>query len=97
MTSVLPLVASIIAVDAVGFAIGASLRALREAAWPAAIEIGSMALLVIVAALALGRGLGVQGLFIAMLIAGAVRTSMLAARFRWSIRATKTELACRTI
>jgi Na+-driven multidrug efflux pump len=57
-----------------------------------------MALLVLAAAaLALGRGLGVQGLFIAMLIAGAVRTSMLTARFRWCIRATKTELACRTI
>jgi MATE family multidrug resistance protein len=98
MAAVLPLVASVIAVDAGGFAIGASLRALREAAWPAAIEIGSMALLVVMAAaLALGRGLGVQGLFLAMLIAGTVRTAMLAARFRWSIRATKTELACRTI
>jgi len=98
MTFVLPLVASIVAVDAGGFAIGASLRALREAAWPAAIEIGSMALLVLAAAaLALGRGMGVQGLFLAMLIAGAVRTTMLAARFRWCIRATKTELACRTI
>jgi MATE family multidrug resistance protein len=98
MTLVLPLVALIVAVDAAGFAIGASLRALREAAWPAAMEIGSMALLVpAAAALAFGRGLGVRGLFIAMLMAAAVRTAMLTGRFRWCIRATKTELACRTI
>ncbi len=87
IASVLPLVALILGVDCVGFVMAACLRAIREAAWPAAIEIGAMVILVPSAAsLALGRGLGVRGLFLAMLTAGSARAAMLAARFWWRTR-----------
>lgn len=82
MASCLPFVAGILAIDAAGFVLAASLRAIREVAWPAAIDIGAMALLVpMAAALALGRGLGVQGLFVAMMAAGLLRSGVLAWRF----------------
>jgi Na+-driven multidrug efflux pump len=80
----LPLVALILVVDSVGFVMVASLRGLREVAWPAGIEMGAMLLVVpLSAGLAFGRGLGVRGLFLAMLMAGLVRASLLAARFCW--------------
>jgi MATE family multidrug resistance protein len=88
IVDVIPIVALIIVVDCAGFVMVASLRAMREAAWPAAIEIGSMILLVPLAAwLGFGRGLGVRGLFCAMLAAGIVRTSLLVGRFCWRTRA----------
>lgn len=84
MTPVIPLVAVILLVDCIGFLMAASLRAIREVAWPAGIEIGSMLLLVpLAASMALGRGYGVRGLFLAMLAAGVARSGMLAGRFWW--------------
>jgi MATE family multidrug resistance protein len=83
----LPLVAIILVLDGIGFTMASSLRAIREAFWPAAIEVSAMLLLVpIAAALALWRGYGVQGLFIAMMAAGAVRSSGLLFRFFWRVR-----------
>ena len=46
MTAVIPVVGVIILIDCAGFVMSASLRALREVAWPTGIEIGSMLLLV---------------------------------------------------
>jgi MATE family multidrug resistance protein len=98
MIAVLPVVALILLVDVAGFVTGAALRALREAVWPAAIDIGSMALLVPLAAgLALGRGIGVRGLFLAMLTAGLLRALLLAGRLRWYTRNVNMEVACRTV
>ena len=90
IASVIPVVALILLVDCAGFVMASSLRAIREAAWPAAIEIGAMVLLVpIAASLTFARGMGVRGLFLAMLTAGCVRTTMLAGRFHWrTTRAT---------
>jgi MATE family multidrug resistance protein len=92
MTAALPLVCLILVVDSVGFVMVASLRGMRQVAWPAAIEIGAMLLVVPLAAeFAFGRafgesGLGVRGLFLAMLTAGLVRAGLLAARLVWSTR-----------
>ena len=84
MAAMIPLVAFVLLADSVGFVISASLRALRDVAWPAAIEIGSLVLLVPIAmSLAFWSGYGVQGLFMAMLLAGTMRTVFLIWRFRW--------------
>jgi MATE family multidrug resistance protein len=84
MATMIPLVAFILLVDSAGFVISASLRAFREVAWPAAIEIGSLILLVPLAMLlAFERGYGVRGLFLAMLLAGVLRAALLVWRFRW--------------
>jgi MATE family multidrug resistance protein len=87
MAAVIPIVAFILLADCVGFVLAASLRAFRDVAWPAGIEIGSMLFLVPVAAiLAFQRGYGVRGLFLAMLAAGFARASMLGCRFWWRTR-----------
>ena len=89
LASLIPLAACILLADCVGFVMAASLRAVREAAWPAAIEIGSMLLLVpLAASLALWFGLGVSGLFFASLAAAVVRAALLAWRFRFRTRPT---------
>ena len=72
----------------------ASLRALKEAAWPAAIEIASMAIMIpLAAALAWGTSfaepLGVRGLVFAMLAVALVRATLLAGRFWWRTRGIK--------
>jgi len=96
MTAVIPVVAFIVLTDCAGFVMGASLRALREVAWPTGIEIGSMLLLVPLAlSLAFSRGYGVRGLFLAMLVAGLVRLSMLLWRFWWRTRNTVIEPSAR--
>jgi MATE family multidrug resistance protein len=83
IASITAVAAAVLVVDAVGFTLASSLRALRDVAWPAAIDIGSMTLLVPVAAsLALTRGMGARGLFLAMLVAAVVRAALLAARLR---------------
>lgn len=87
MAGAIPFVGFIALVDCVGFVMVASLRALRETAWPTGIEIGSMLLLVPLAvSLALHRGYGVHGLFIAMLTAGTARAALLVWRFWWRTR-----------
>jgi MATE family multidrug resistance protein len=89
MAAVIPIVAFILLADCTGFVMAASLRAIHEAAWPAGIEIGSMLLLVpLAASLAFWRGYGVRGLFLAMFAAGIVRAAMLAYRFWWCTRCT---------
>ncbi len=78
MSSAIPIVAFIVLVDCAGFVMAASLRAIREVAWPVAIEIGSLVLLVPQAMLlAFWLGFGVRGLFFAMLAAGCLRAGML--------------------
>jgi MATE family multidrug resistance protein len=95
IASVLPLVALILVVDSCGFVMVACLRALREAAWPAVIEIGSLVCMVpLAASLAIGRGMGVGGLFLAMLATALIRAALLAARFQWR---TRTVLASQTV
>jgi len=87
MMAVIPILAFILLADCIGFVMAASLRAVREAAWPAGIEVGSMLLLVpLAASLAFWRGYGVRGLFLAMLAAGVARAAMLACRFGWRTR-----------
>ena len=81
--SVLPLALAVVVVDTVGFVLAASLRAVRDAAWLTAIEIGSLVVLLPLAAeLALHRAAGVHGLFSAMCAAGVLRAALLAWRFR---------------
>ena len=88
MAAAIPVVACVVLCDAAGFVMAASLRALREVAWPATIEIGSMLVLAPLAAwLAFGRGAGVIGLFQAMLTAAALRAALLSVRFWWRTRA----------
>jgi multidrug resistance protein, MATE family len=87
LATLIPLAACILLADCVGFVMAASLRAVREAVWPAAIEIGSMLLLVALAVtLALWFGFGVSGLFFASLSAALVRAALLAWRFRFRTR-----------
>jgi len=87
IASEIPLVALILGVDCIGFVMAACLRAVREAAWPAAIDIGAMLILVpLAASLTFGQRLGVRGLFLAMLAAGSARAAMLTARFGWRTR-----------
>ena len=82
LAAVLPFVGAVVLVDCVGFIMSSSLRALRETAWPTGIQITAMLLLVPFAfGLAWYRGLGVRGLFLAMLIAGSFRVSLLIWRF----------------
>jgi MATE family multidrug resistance protein len=89
MTAVVPVVAAIVLIDCGGFVMGASLRALREVAWPTGIDIGSMLLLVPLAlTLAFAAGYGVLGLFLAMLSVAVVRLAMLMWRFWWRTRNT---------
>jgi multidrug resistance protein, MATE family len=84
MAAILPLACTLVVVDAAGFVMAASLRAVREAAWLSGIEIGSMLLMVPLAAwLALRNGYGVGGLFAAMLAVAIARAGALAARFFW--------------
>jgi len=84
MIAVIPLVGIGLLIDCVGFVMVASLRALREVTWPTAIEIGCMSLLIPVSLLlAFSRGLGVKGLFYAMLATGILRSILLAWRFWW--------------
>ncbi len=84
MAKALPWIALIVLVDGCGFVMVASLRALREAAWPTGIEIGSMLLLVPLAfGLTRQGGYEVQGLFLAMLASAIVRASLLTWRFWW--------------
>lgn len=84
MAPLIPLVALTLLTDCFGFVMASSLRAIREIAWPAGIEIGSMVLLVCFAAsLTLWRGYGVRGLLLAMLGAAVTRSGMLAGRFWW--------------
>jgi MATE family multidrug resistance protein len=99
MAVVIPIVALILMADAAGFVMAASLRALREVAWPASIEIGSMLMLVPLAlGLAFGRGFGIRGLFMAMLLAGLVRSGMLLWRFGWKTqRKPDLEFECQAI
>ena len=80
MIAVIPLMAGGLLIDSVGFVMLASLRALREVAWPTSIEIGSMALLIPLSLLlAFSRGYGIRGLFYAQLATGILRGAMLAA------------------
>jgi Na+-driven multidrug efflux pump len=96
MTAVIPVVGVIILIDCAGFVMGASLRALREVAWPTGIDIGSMLLLVPLAlTLAFQAGYGVLGLFLAMLMAGIVRAALLMWRFWWRTRNTVIEPSTR--
>jgi MATE family multidrug resistance protein len=83
MPPLVPLMAGILMVDCAGFLLASSLRGLREVAWPTAIEIGSMLLLVPLAiALVFRAGYGVSGLLLAALGAGILRTLLLALRLR---------------
>ena len=85
--SVLPLVALIVMIDTAGFVMVSSLRGIRDMVWPIAIDVIAMVLLVPIAAgLSFRIGLGVRGLFLAMLIAGAFRAASLTARFFWQTR-----------
>jgi len=87
MAAAIPIVAFILLTDCAGFVMAASLRAFREVAWPAGTDIGSVLLLLPLAAgLALSRGYGVRGLFSAMLAAGIFRTTMMTSRFWWRTR-----------
>ncbi len=89
MAAVIPMVALILLVDCAGFVMAASLRAIREVAWPAGIDVGTVLfLLPLAATLAFARGYGVRGLLLAMFIAGVARTAMLTGRFRWRTRAS---------
>lgn len=84
MAGTIPLACGLVLVDAAGFVMAASLRAIREAAWLSAIEIGSMLLMVPLAGLlAVRDGFGVAGLFVAMLATAIVRAGLLAMRFCW--------------
>jgi MATE family multidrug resistance protein len=84
IAAAVPLVALVVVADSVGFIMAASLRAVREAAWPAGIEIAAMLVMVpAAAALAFWYGWGIRGLFLGMLAAGTVRAGMLAWRFAW--------------
>ena len=84
MPPLVPVLACVLLVDCAGFMLASSLRSLREAAWPALIEIGSMMLLVPLAyALGLHAGYGVRGLLLATLAAGTVRTVLLGLRLRF--------------
>jgi MATE family multidrug resistance protein len=91
MTSVIPVAGAILVVDCICFVMASSLRAIKDAAWPAGLEVGSMLLLVPIAAeLALVRGMGARGLFLAMLASGVCRAVMLAARFWYRTRSSLT-------
>ena len=93
MAAVVPIVALIVVTDSAGFVMAASLRAFRDVAWLSGIEIGSMLLLVPLAAgLALWRGLGVSGLFYAMLAVAVARAAMLIWRFRRRLAASRAPL-----
>lgn len=82
MAACLPLVANLLVIDATGFVLSAALRGVRDAAGPPVVDIGATALLVPTAAfLSFSRGMGVQGLFTAMVLAGIVRAVALAWRF----------------
>jgi MATE family multidrug resistance protein len=94
MTRVIPVAGAILVIDCLCFVMASSLRAIKDAAWPAVIEIGSMVLLVPIAAeLALGRGLGARGLFLAMLASGVCRAGMLCARFWFRTHSSRMVLA----
>ena len=82
MASCLPFVACLLVIDASGFVMAAALRSVRDAVGPPGIDIGATALLVAIAAtLTFYRGMGVHGLFTAMVIAGLVRAGLLVWRF----------------
>lgn len=102
MVPTLPLVAALLLVDAGGFVMAASLRAVKEVAWPLAIEIGSLLLLAPLATgLAWYAGMGVRGLFLAMLTSALLRVLFLSLRFWWRSRvatlASDLETSCRTM
>jgi MATE family multidrug resistance protein len=90
MTRVLPITGAILVIDCICFVMASSLRAIKDAAWPAGLEIASMVLLVpVAAALALFHGMGPRGLFLAMLASGVCRAAMLAMRFWYRTRRTR--------
>jgi len=87
IAAVLPIVALVLILDSIGSVMASSLRAIREAAWPAIIEVAAMLLLVpTAAALAIWQSFGVRGLFLAMLTAASARAAMLTLRFYWRVR-----------
>jgi len=82
MAVCLPFVACLLLFDASGFVMAAALRGVRDAVGPPVIDIGAMVFVVPTAAvLAFSRGMGVRGLFTAMVLASVARAGLLMWRF----------------
>lgn len=91
ITALLPIAGCLSLVDSVGLVMAASLRGLKEAVWPAAIEIASMLVMIpLAAALVWGTAWvppqGARGLVLAMLSVAVLRAALLTGRFWWQTR-----------
>jgi MATE family multidrug resistance protein len=82
LASLIPLAGCIMAADGLSFVAVSSARALRDVAWPSVIEVGTMALMVALAAyFAFAADLGVRGLVLAAALTAALRCILLITRF----------------
>ena len=82
LAALIPLAGCVMAADGLSFVAVAAIRALRDITWSSIIEVGTMALMVALAAyLAFGAGLGVRGLILAAALTAALRCLLLIGRF----------------
>jgi MATE family multidrug resistance protein len=82
LAGLIPLAGCVMAADGMSFVAVAASRALRDITWSSIIEVGTMALMVALAAyLAFAAGLGVRGLILAAALTAALRCVLLIGRF----------------